>query len=68
MRDPRSLMVVLLMPLMQMPLLGYGVNLDLKQCRSASSTAKAASGARPDQGFQASIYFDIVDGARLQWR
>ena len=29
-RDPRSLMVVLLMPLMQMALLGYGVNLDIK--------------------------------------
>ncbi len=29
-RDPRSLMVVLLMPLMQMALLGYGVNMDLE--------------------------------------
>ena len=29
-RDPRSLMVVLLMPLMQMALLGYGVNLDIR--------------------------------------
>ena len=29
-RDPRSLMIVLLMPLMQMALLGYGVNLDIK--------------------------------------
>ena len=39
-RDPRSLMVVLLMPLMQMALLGYGVNLDIKHvpiwCSEAS--------------------------------
>jgi ABC-2 type transport system permease protein len=45
-RDPRSLMVVLLMPLMQMALLGYGVNLDISTCRSACSIAKAASRAR----------------------
>ena len=29
-RDPRSLMIALLMPLMQMVLLGYGVSLDIK--------------------------------------
>ncbi len=29
-RDPRSLMIALLLPLMQMFLLGYGVNLDIK--------------------------------------
>ena len=32
-RDPRSLMIVLLMPLMQMALLGYGVNLDIMHGR-----------------------------------
>ena len=30
-RDPRSLAIALLMPLMQMALLGYGVSLDIKQ-------------------------------------
>lgn len=30
MRDPRSLMIALLLPLMQMFMLGYGVNLDVK--------------------------------------
>ncbi len=29
-RDPRSLMIVLLIPLMQMFMLGYGINLDVK--------------------------------------
>ena len=29
-RDPRSLLIALLMPFMQMALLGYGVNLDIK--------------------------------------
>src|SRR5581483_12446078 len=29
-RDPRSLMIALLMPFMQILLLGYGVNLDVK--------------------------------------
>ena len=32
-RDPRSLMIVLLMPLMQVALLGYGVNLDIMHGR-----------------------------------
>ena len=30
-RDPRSLAIALLMPLMQMALLGYGVSLDIKR-------------------------------------
>ncbi len=30
-RDPRSLAIALLMPLMQMGLLGYGVSLDIKR-------------------------------------
>ena len=30
-RDPRSLAIALLMPLMQMVLLGYGVSLDIKR-------------------------------------
>jgi hypothetical protein len=30
-RDPRSLAIALLMPLMQMVLLGYGISLDIKR-------------------------------------
>ncbi len=66
-RDPRSLMVVLLMPLMQMALLGYGVNLDIKHVpicvfdREGSQQSQSLMKA-----FQASPYFNIVEsGARL---
>ncbi len=55
-------MVVLLMPLMQMALLGYGGNLDIKHVtictfdREGSQQSKALMKA-----FQASSYFDIVE-------
>lgn len=64
-RDPRSLMVVLLMPLMQMALLGYGVNLDIKHVticvfdREGSQQSQSLLKA-----FQASPYFDIVEAQR----
>src|SRR5579863_2734231 len=64
-RDPRSLMVVLLMPLMQMALLGYGVNLDIKHVticvfdREGSQQSQSLMKA-----FQASPYFDIVETER----
>ncbi len=61
-RDPRSLMIVLLMPLMQMALLGYGVNLDIKHVpicvfdREGSQQSQSLMKA-----FQASPYFQIVE-------
>jgi ABC-2 type transport system permease protein len=61
-RDPRSLMIALLMPLMQMTLLGYGVSLDIKHIpvctfdREGSQRSEALL-----KGFQASIYFSIVE-------
>jgi ABC-2 type transport system permease protein len=64
-RDPRSLMVVLLMPLMQMALLGYGVNLDIEHVsicvfdREGSQQSEALLKA-----FQASLYFRIVETER----
>ena len=64
-RDPRSLMVVLLMPLMQMALLGYGVNLDIKHVpicvfdREGSQQSQSVMKA-----FQASLYFQIVESER----
>jgi len=64
-RDPRSLMVVLLMPIMQMALLGYGVNLDIKHVpicvfdREGSQQSQALMKA-----FQASLYFQIVETER----
>ncbi len=63
-RDPRSLMIALLMPLMQMALLGYGVNLDIEHIpvctfdREASQQSEALL-----KRFQASIYFSIVEAA-----
>jgi ABC-2 type transport system permease protein len=64
-RDPRSLMVVLLMPLMQMALLGYGVNLDIRNVtictfdREGSQRSEALM-----KSFQASSYFRIVETER----
>ena len=64
-RDPWSLMVVLLMPLMQMALLGYGVSLDVRHvpvCVFDREGSQRAS--RSSRLFQASIYFDIVETER----
>lgn len=60
-RDPRSLMIALLMPFTQMFLLGYGVTLDLKHIpvctfdREASQNSQALL-----KHFEASRYFAIV--------
>ena len=60
-RDPRSLMIALLMPFMQMMLLGYGVSLDLKHIpvctfdREASQDSQALL-----KRFEASPYFAIA--------
>jgi ABC-2 type transport system permease protein len=60
-RDPRSLMIALLLPFTQMLLLGYGVTLDLKHLpvctfdREASQQSQALL-----KHFQASLYFTIA--------
>ena len=60
-RDPRSLMIALLMPLVQMLLLGYGVSLDIKHVplctwdREGSQRSEALL-----KGFAATQYFQIV--------
>jgi ABC-2 type transport system permease protein len=62
-RDPISLMIALLMPFMQMLLLGYGISLDVKHLpvcvfdREASQNSRALL-----KHFQASEYFSIVAG------
>ena len=64
-RDPRSLMIALLMPFTQMFLLGYGVTLDLKHIpvctfdREASQNSQALL-----KHFEASSYFAIVRNVR----
>ncbi len=60
-RDPRSLAIALLMPVVQMFLLGYGVSLDIKHVplctldREASQQSEALL-----KSFAASQYFEIV--------
>ncbi len=60
-RDPRSLMMALLMPFLQMALLGYGMSLDVKHLpicvfdREGSQQSQALL-----KRFQASIYFEIA--------
>jgi ABC-2 type transport system permease protein len=64
-RDPRSLMIALAMPFMQMFLLGYGVSLDLKHIpvctfdREASQNSQALL-----KRFAASRYFDVARNVR----
>lgn len=64
-RDPRSLMIALLMPFTQMFLLGYGVTLDLKHIpictfdREASQNSQALL-----KHFEASSYFTISRNIR----
>ena len=61
-RDPRSLMIALLMPFTQMFLLGYGVNLDLKHI-PVCTFDREGSQASQDllKRFQASLYFAIAE-------
>ena len=60
-RDSRSLLTVLLMPLMLMSTLGYGVNLDTKHIR-VFAYDREGSQASQDllKRFQSSDYFDLV--------
>jgi drug efflux transport system permease protein len=64
-RDPRSLMVAMLLPFTQMFLLGYGVTLDLKhiQVCTFDREASQASQALLKQ-FGASQYFSITRNVR----
>jgi len=60
-RDSRSLLIVLLMPLMLMTTLGYGVNLDTKHIR-VFALDREGSQASQDllKRFQSSEYFDLA--------
>jgi len=60
-RDTRSLLIVLLMPLMLMSVLGYGVNLDTKHIR-VFALDEEGSQASQDllRRFQSSEYFDLA--------
>ena len=60
-RDSRSLLIVLLMPLMLMTTLGYGVNLDTKHIK-VFALDQEGSQASQDllKRFQSSEYFDLA--------
>jgi ABC-2 type transport system permease protein len=59
-RDPRSLMIALLIPLMQMFMLGYGINLDIKHiplCTYDREMSQQSLGLL--KRFEASRYFAV---------
>jgi ABC-2 type transport system permease protein len=60
-RDPRSLMIALLMPFTQMFLLGYGVTLDLKNIPVCTFDREASQNSQSLlKHFEASRYFAIA--------
>ena len=60
-RDPRSLMIALLLPFTQMFLLGYGVNLDLKHLPVCTFDREGEPVSQDlFKHFQASQYFAIA--------
>ena len=64
-RDPRSLMIALLLPFTQMFMFGYGVNLDLKHI-PVCTFDREGSQASQDllKRFQASLYFTIAHNVK----
>jgi len=61
-RDPRSLVIALLLPFTQMLLFGYGVNLDLKHIPICTFDREGSQQSQDlFKYFQASSYFAIVE-------
>jgi ABC-2 type transport system permease protein len=61
-RDPRSLMMALLMPVMQMLLLGYGLNLDIAHIPVCTFDQEGSQFSQSLlKRFQASRYFDLAE-------
>jgi len=64
-RDPRSLMIALLLPFTQMLLFGYGVNLDLKHIPICTFDREGSQQSQDlFKHFQASLYFVIVENVK----
>lgn len=64
-RDPRSLMIALLLPFSQMFLLGYGVTLDLKHIPVCTFDREASQQSQSLlKHFEASLYFSIARNVR----
>lgn len=64
-RDPRSLMVAMLLPFTQMFLLGYGVTLDLKHIQACTFDREGSQASQALlKQFEASQYFAITRNVR----
>jgi ABC-2 type transport system permease protein len=64
-RDPRSLVIALLLPFTQMFLFGYGVNLDLKHIPICTFDREGSQQSQDlFKHFQASLYFAIVENVK----
>lgn len=60
-RDPRTLIVMFLMPIVQLVLLGYAATTDVEHLRTAVLDGdKSAASRALIEAYQASLYFDIV--------
>lgn len=61
-RDPRSLILALLLPVVQMLLLGYGINLDIEHVPICTYDQESSQDSQALlKGFAASKYFRIVE-------
>lgn len=64
-RDPRSLMIALLLPFTQMFMFGYGVNLDLKHIPICTFDREGSQASQDLlKRFQASLYFAIAHNVK----
>ena len=64
-RDPRSLMIALLLPFTQMFLFGYGINLDLKHIPICTFDREGSQASQDLlKHFQASLYFAIAHNVK----
>jgi ABC-2 type transport system permease protein len=64
-RDPRSLMIALAMPFMQMFLLGYGVTLDLKHIPVCTFDREGSANSQDLlKRFAASAYFSVTNNVQ----
>jgi len=64
-RDPRSLMIALLLPFTQMFMFGYGVNLDLKHIPICTFDREGSQSSQDLlKHFQASLYFAIAHNVK----
>lgn len=64
-RDPRSLMIALLIPVMQMFMLGYGISLDIRHIPLCALDREASQASQEVlQRFVASHYFALASVAR----